>query len=94
MEILIKFTGDTHWVEKLDGVVLVENEMDIDRLHLLLIEQDEYWTSKKNLIKVAPKNINSLKELDDMCECIGRTDIWNLKELQDKIPFIIYQIRF
>jgi hypothetical protein len=50
MEIPIKpqtFTGHTSWQSKLDGVILVEREEDIEPLWKLLIEQDDYWEHYK-----------------------------------------------
>lgn len=93
MEIKITnvFKGDDNWLSKKNGVVLVEKESDIEPLFKLLVEQDDYWKKYKNLIKVAPKEIESYRDLDKLCEWCGKTDIYNLKELQEKIPFIIYQ---
>lgn len=86
-----KFSGHSVWDTKVDGVVLVEKEEDIEPLYKLLVEQDDYWEGRKNLIKVAPKEIEHEQELDHLCEYVGKTDIYNLEELQEKIPFIIYQ---
>ena len=94
MEILIKpryFTGKNHWESKINGVILVEKEKDIDPLWNLLCEQDCYWEYYKNLIKIAPSEIIDESDLGDMCEWVGKTDIDNIKELQEKIPFLIYQ---
>ena len=55
MEILIKpqkFTGSDSWESKLNGVILVEKEADIEPLWKLLCEQDDYWKIFKNVIKV------------------------------------------
>jgi hypothetical protein len=94
MEIPIKpqtFTGHTSWQSKLDGVILVEREEDIEPLWKLLIEQDDYWEHYKEVIKVAPKEINGIQDISRMCVYVGKTDIYNPKELQSKIPFIMYQ---
>jgi len=94
MEIRIKpqvFTGHTSWESKQNGVILVEKQEDIDPLWKLLCYQDDYWEDYKELIKVAPKEINSERDLSRMCEYVGKTDIYNLSELQDQIPFLIYQ---
>jgi hypothetical protein len=94
MEILIKpqkFTGDTSWQSKLNGVILVEKEEDIEPLWKLLIEQDDYWESYKEVIQVAPKEINGIQDISRMCVYVGKTDIYNPQELQSKIPFIMYQ---
>lgn len=94
MEILIKpkkFTGGDSWESKQYGVVLVEKEDDIEPLWKLLCEQDHYWESYKNLIKVAPKEINSVGDIIRMCEYCGKTDIYKIEEIRKIIPFIIYQ---
>jgi hypothetical protein len=94
MEIIIKprkFEGDSTWVSKLYGVILVEKEEDIELVWKLLCEQDDYWEDYKHLIKVAPKEIDSVSEISAMCEYAGKTDIYDVKALQEKIPFIIYQ---
>lgn len=94
MDILIKpqkFTGSDSWESKLNGVILVEKEADIEPLWKLLCEQDDYWESYKNLIKVAPKEINSVGDIIRMCEYCGKTDIYNIDEIRKIIPFIIYQ---
>jgi hypothetical protein len=94
MEILIKpqkFTGSDSWESKQNGVVLVEKKADIEPLWKLLCEQDHYWVSYKNLIKVAPKEINSVGDISRMCEYCGKTDIYKIEEIRKIIPFIIYQ---
>lgn len=94
MQILIKpklFEGQSNWSTKQNGVVLVEKEEDIEPLFKLLCEQDDYWESYKNLIKVAPKQIDSIDEISRMCEYVGKTDIYDVESLKKKIPFIIYQ---
>lgn len=94
MKILIRpryFEGCSSWETKVNGVVLVEKEEDIEPLWKLLCEQDDYWESYKNLIKVAPVEIDSEAEISRMCEYCGKTDIYDVKSLQEKIPFIIYQ---
>ena len=95
MEIIIrpsKFTGCTSWESKLEGVILVEKEEHIEPLWKLLCEQDEYCEHYKELIKVAPKEIDSESDICIMCTYVGKTDIDNPQELQAKIPFIMYQI--
>lgn len=94
MHIQIKpqiFTGHTHWYNKQVGVVFVEKEENIDPLFELLMAQDDYWENKKHLIKVAPKEIDSLDDLDEYLEYVGKTDIYHIEYLKEKIPFIIYQ---
>lgn len=96
MKIIIKpryLEGCSSWESKIEGVVLVEKESDIEPLWKLLCEQDEYWVGYKNLIKVAPKEIDGVSEIISMCEYVGKTDIYELEELQKQIPFIIYQYR-
>lgn len=94
MEILIKprkFTGCTSWQSKKNGVILVEKEADIEPLWKLLIEQDDYWEHYKEVIQVAPKEIDSEGDIAIMCVYVGKTDIYNPEELKAKIPFIMYQ---
>jgi hypothetical protein len=94
MEILIrsrKFTGCTSWQSKLNGVILVEKEEDIEPLWKLLIEQDDYWEHYKEVIQVAPKEIDGEGDISSMCVYVGKTDIYNVQELQSKIPFIMHQ---
>jgi hypothetical protein len=94
MEILIrprKFIGDTSWESKLNGVILVEKEEDIEPLWKLLIEQDDYWKYHREVIQVAPKEIDGEEDIARMCVYVGKTDIYNVQELQSKIPFIMYQ---
>lgn len=94
MEITIKgkFEGQNYWESKTFGVVLVEKDEHINLLWKLLCKQDEYWECRKDVIKVAPKEISSISELSTMCIYVGKTEIYNIKELQDKIPFILHQI--
>jgi hypothetical protein len=96
MKIIInprEFSGDTSWESKMEGVVLVEKEDQIDPLWKLLCEQDDYWEDYKDLIKVAPKTIDSVADIKRMCEYCGKTDIYNVEEIRSKIPFIIFQYR-
>lgn len=87
------FIGINSWEHKQNGVVLVEKEEDIEPLWKLLCEQDDYWEDNKNLIKVAPKEISDISQINRMCEYCGKTDIYNVSDLKKKIPFIIYQYR-
>lgn len=94
MEIKIRprvFTGDKTWNSKWYGVVLVEKQEDIEPLWKLLCQQDDYWESYKGLIKVAPKEIDSESEIEQMFEYCGKTDIYKVDEIRAKVPFIIYQ---
>jgi len=94
MEIIIKprkFEGCISWQSKMNGVILVEKEDDIESLWKLLCEQDDYWEHRKEVIQVAPKEISSESEICRMCVYVGKTDIYRPQELQAKIPFIMYQ---
>lgn len=94
METIIKprkLEGRTVWIPKVNGVILVEKEEDIEPLWKLLCEQDSYWEKYKYVIKVAPKEIDSEGDIARMCTYVGKTDIYNPEELQSKIPFIMYQ---
>ena len=94
MEIRIKpqvFTGHTSWESKQNGVILVEKQEDIDPLWKLLCAQDDYWEDYKELIKVAPEEINSVGDLSKMCKYVGKTDIYFPSLLQEQIPFLMYQ---
>lgn len=92
MEIKVKsiFIGDSYWEDKCLGVILVQKKEDIEPLWNLLCEQDSYWSSYKHLIKVAPSEISSVKDIIDMCEYNGKTDIYEPSKIYDKIPFLMY----
>jgi len=85
----VKCTG--HWQSKMNGVILVEKESDIDKLWKLLCKQDDYWEHYKSVIKVAPKEIDSMSEISQMVEWAGKTDIYEVEKLKKKVPFILYQ---
>lgn len=94
MEIIIRprvLKGKSSWDSKCNGVVLVDNDKDIEPLWKLLCKQDEYWKHYKHLLKVAPKEIDSESDIISMCEWCGKTDIDDVEKLQSIIPFIIYQ---
>jgi len=93
MEFKIFFKGQDYWDSKVDGVILVQKEEDIEPLFKLLCEQDEYWKYYKGLIQVAPKEIEKIEDLEDLCSYVGKTDIYDVATLKEKIPFIIYQYR-
>ena len=93
IQISSTFDGYQSWNSKMQGVVLVEKQEDIEPLWQLLCEQDSYWENYKELIKVAPKTIKSEEELKRLCEYCGKTDIYDVKKLQQIIPFVIYQYR-
>lgn len=81
------------WNSKVESVVLVEKEEDIIPLWVLLCKQDEYWDHYIHLIKVAPKEIDSIADIKAMCEYCGKTDIWDVDKLKEEsgIRFILYQ---
>lgn len=94
MEIKIKpqtFKCQGWWREKIKGVVLVAKEEDIEPLFKLLCEQDEYWEGHKELIKVAPSEINGVRDLSEMCDYVGKTDIYDIPKLKEQIDFLLYQ---
>lgn len=101
MEIKIKpqvFTCFEQWEAKQQGVVFVSKAEDIEPVWEALCEQDDYWESYKNLIKVAPTEINQVYELQKYCEYCGKTDIYDVKELKTKlakqgIEIILFQYR-
>lgn len=80
-----------YWHDKKQSIIFVENEDDIDILHKLLCEQDEYWVAYKKLIKVAPTEEISIPQIKEMCQYCGRTDILDVDELKEKVNFIIFQ---
>jgi hypothetical protein len=45
----------------------------------------------KEVIQVAPKEIDGEGDIAQMCVYVGKTDIYDVQELQSKIPFIMYQ---
>lgn len=85
------FNGYDSWESKVYGVILVQKEEDIEPLFKLLCEQDDYWEDYKELIQVAPKEIEKIEDLEDLCSYVGKTDIYDVSALKEKIPFIIYQ---
>lgn len=83
---------DGQWDSKAQGVILVEKSEDIVPLWILLCDQDDYWEDYKHLIKVAPKKINSISDIQLMCEWCGKTDIYDVPKLKESgIRFILYQ---
>ena len=75
----------------MNGIVLVEKESDINKLWKLLCKQDDYWENYKELIKIAPKEIDGEGEISAMCQYCGKTDIYDVDKLKLKVPFILYQ---
>lgn len=80
------------WHSKIYGVIFVKRQEDIDILYKLLSEQDDYWIAwdMKHLIKVLPKSITQY-DLDNLCEYVGKVDIYNVKEIKNEVDFFIYQ---
>lgn len=86
-----QFTGHTHWEKKMYGVILVEHEDMIEPLWKLLCEQDDYWENYKEVIQVAPKEIDSESDISRMCVYAGKTDIDDVEAIRAKVPFVMYQ---
>ncbi len=85
--------SDTTWEPKMEGVIFVEKEEDIEPLWKLLCVQDDYWEDYKFLIRVSPGEINKKSDLKKYCEYVGKTDIYDVKSIQEQIPFFIYQYK-
>ena len=86
------------WSAKTYGVILVNTEDEITPLFNALCEQDDYWEDYKKLIKVAPKVVDG-NNIDLMCEWCGKTDIYDVAALKQKmakigIYFILYQTNY
>lgn len=80
-----------YWHDKKQSIIFVEKEEDINVLHKLLCEQDEYWEDYKHIIQVAPTDEVSIRDIEQMCQYCGRTDIFDVDKLKEKINFIIFQ---
>lgn len=78
------------WDNKLESVIFVNSKEDGDKLFKLLLEQDNYWKNLRYLIKVAPKEIEDITDLDSYCDYAGDTDIWDIDSLKKEVDFIIY----
>lgn len=90
------FEGWFSWGTKCQGVILVQKEEDIKPLFEALVEQDEYWEDYMNLIKIAPNEINEISDLNNLCEYVGKTDIYQFETFKKKmtekgIEFLVYQ---
>lgn len=88
MKITIKpqiLTGHESWEAKQEGVVFVQKREDIEPVWEALCEQDDYWESYKNLIKVGPTEINHVYDLKKYCEYCGKTDIYDVAKLKQKL---------
>ena len=91
MEFKIFFKGQDYWIQKWQGVILVEKEEDIAPLWELLYEQHAEWVNFMDLIQIAPKEIENENDLRVMCQNVGSTRIRDIESLRKKIPFIVYQ---
>lgn len=91
MEICIKLESAPVWFSKLDSVIFVKNEEDIDNLFSLLVAQDGYWKDYKHLIKLIPEKLDNLHDIELHCEYCGKTDI-DVSAIQEQIEFFIYQV--
>lgn len=99
MQIKIKpqfVTSQEGWTAKMQGVVLVQKQEDIEPIWEAFCEQDDYWESYKNLFKVAPEEVNGPRDLEKMCEYCGKTDIYDYEKLKNKLleqglEFILFQ---
>lgn len=80
-----------YWDSKIHGVVFVSTEEEIEPLWKALCEQDETWKQYRELIQVAPKEIDDMRDLSRYCNYVGKTDIYNVKELKERFNFLIYQ---
>jgi hypothetical protein len=83
------------WEHKCQGVVLVEKEEDIEPLFEHLVAHDDYWKSYKDLIRVAPKEIDNEGDIKRMCGYVGKTDIDDAQLIREQsgIDFILFQYR-
>lgn len=70
-----------YWRPKIMGVIFVKEESHIEKVYELLCIQDDYWEGMKSLIKVAPIEIGSEKELEKYCEYVFKTDIYDIPKL-------------
>lgn len=99
MQIEVKppaITCQEAWNSKYYGVVFVEREEHIEPVFKALCEQDDYWENCKKLIQIAPKEVNSISDLNEYCEYVGKTDIYKVPKLKSDlrkqgIEFMLYQ---
>jgi hypothetical protein len=78
MEIKVRpsvISSDDYWGRKGEGVVFVTDESHIETAWKVLCEQDDYWESYKELIKVAPLEVNHRSDLRHYMEWAGKTDV-------------------
>lgn len=85
MEIFIprkKIQSDTYWHAKGYGVIFVDKQENIKPVVDYLIEQDDYWKSHSEVIKVIPEfknnEVDSLSAFYSYTEYVGKTDIYDL----------------
>lgn len=80
-------TSDKTWITKGDGVIFVDKEENIDIVFNYLVNQDEYFAPKKNLIKVIPHFKDNIIENKSVfynyLECVGKTDIYSMDDFMD-----------
>jgi len=79
------------WSSKRQGVVLVKNEEDKKRVYIMLCEQDDYWENYPELVQIAPVEINSIEDIKGMCRYCGKTDIYMMEAMKDRVDFMVYQ---
>jgi hypothetical protein len=89
--IVTKIECQDSWDSKVNGVIFVEKESDVEILFNELVSQDDYWENYKKLIQVMPKEINTENELKSYCNYVGKTDIWDISKLRKVVDFTIYQ---
>ena len=92
IEIKQKVICQGRWNSKWYGVILVKTQEDKDKLFDLLLAQDNYWEQYSHRIKVIPeKGFTSFKEIENLCDYCGKTDIYKIDEIKKQVDFIIYQ---
>jgi hypothetical protein len=79
-----------NWNNKCYGVIFVHNEEDKRILFDELVKQDNYWKDYINIIKVK-QNFDSIMELQNLCIYVGKTDIYEIKDIKKIVDFTIYQ---
>lgn len=88
MELFIprkKIESDTYWYAKGYGVIFVDKQENIKPVLDYLVEQDEYWESHSEVIKVIPQfennEVESVGSLKSHMEYVGKTDIYDTEKL-------------
>lgn len=81
-----KIESDTYWFAKGYGVIFVDKQENIKPVLDYLIEQDDYWESYKEIVKVIPDFIKGPEISQDdysrlmwQMEYVGKTDIYEMK---------------